>query len=104
MTSILFEIERIRRPRFKCNYLENQKLFLILLTHFWNLNQISNVLKKKIIVIATLLWNLQAVKKLVKLLSKKHCFRTPFDSQHVKGSQTLVKFAWVHFRHVSPSL
>ena len=40
---------------------------------------------------ATLLRNLQAVKNLVNLLSKKHCFRTSFDNQHVKVSQTLVK-------------
>ena len=43
------------------------------------------------IFIATLLRNVQAVKDLVRLLSKKHCFRTPFDSQHVKVSHTLVK-------------
>ena len=47
--------------------------------------------EKKIIVIVTLLRNLQAVKDLVRLLSKKHSFRTPFDSQHTKGSQTIVK-------------
>ena len=47
--------------------------------------------EKKIIVIVTLLRNLQAVKDLVRLLSKKHSFRTPFDSQHAKGSQTIVK-------------
>ena len=91
MTSILFETETIRRPRFKCNYLENQKLFLVLLIHFWNLNQISKIFKKKIVVIATLLRNLQAVKDLVRLLFKKHSFRTPFESTHVRGSQTLVK-------------
>ena len=45
------------------------------------------------IVIATLLRDLQAVKDLVRLLSKKHCFRTPFDIQHVKMSQILVKSA-----------
>ena len=45
------------------------------------------------IVIDTLLRKLQAVKDLVRLLSKKHSFRTPFDSQHVKGSQTLAKSA-----------
>ena len=44
-------------------------------------------------VIATLLRKLQAVKDLVGPLSKKHDFRTPFDSQDVKGSQTLVKSA-----------
>ena len=38
------------------------------------------------IVIATFLRNLQAVKDLVRLLSKKHSFRAPFDTEHVKGS------------------
>ena len=42
--------------------------------------------EKKMIVIATFLRNLQAVKDLVRLLSKKHCFRAPFDTEHVKGS------------------
>ena len=41
--------------------------------------------------VATLLGKLQGVKDFVRPLSKKHRFRTPFDSQHVKGSQTLVK-------------
>ena len=45
------------------------------------------------IVIATLLRKLQAVKDLVNLLSKKTLFRTLLESQHVKGSQTLVKSA-----------
>ena len=50
--------------------------------HFSNLHQIFNILKKNEIVIATLLRKLQAEKDLVRLLSKKHCFRTPFESQH----------------------
>ena len=45
------------------------------------------------ILTATSLRKLQAVKELVRPLSEKHRFRTPFDSQHVKGSQTLVKSA-----------
>ena len=56
------------------------------------------------IVIATLLRNLQAVKGLVRLLSKKHYFRTPFDRQHVKGSQTHVKSEREHFHHIFKSL
>ena len=43
------------------------------------------------IVIPTFFQKLQTVKDLVKPLSKKHRFRTTFDSQHVKRSQTLVK-------------
>ena len=56
-----------------------------------NLHQIWKSYKKKLIVIATLLRNFQAVKDLVKLLSEEHCFRTSFESQHVRVSQTLVK-------------
>ena len=67
---------------------------------FWNLYQILNILKNKMIVRATLLRNLWVVKDLVTLLSKKHSFTTLFDSQHVKGSQILVKFASEHFHHI----
>ena len=45
------------------------------------------------IVIATLLRNLQAVKDLVRPLSKKQYFGTPIESQHVKESRILVKSA-----------
>ena len=48
---------------------------------------------KMMIVIATLLRKLQALKDMVRPLSKKHRFGTPFNTQHVKGSQTLVKSA-----------
>ena len=42
---------------------------------------------------APLLWKLQALKDLVRPLSKKQCFTTLFDSQHVKECQTVVKSA-----------
>ena len=45
------------------------------------------------IAIATSFPQLQTVKDFVRAISKKHHFRTPFDSQHIKGSQTLVKSA-----------
>ena len=51
------------------------------------------------IVIATLFRKLQTVKKLVRPLFKKHRFRNSFDNQHIKESQTLVKFASEHFHH-----
>ena len=41
--------------------------------------------------IATLFRKLQTVKDLVRPFYKKQRFRTPFDSPHVKGSQTLLK-------------
>ena len=58
-----------------------------------NLHQILKILKEKIIVKATLFRKLQTVKDLIKPLSEKYRFRRPFESQHVKGCQTLVRSA-----------
>ena len=80
----------------------NPKAFFILLFHFWNLNQILNILKKKMIVIATLFRKLQTVKDLVRPLFKKHHFRNSFDNQHVKESQVvwnLPKCTFIIFFH-----
>ena len=55
------------------------------------LYQIFNILKKKMIVIATLFWKFQTVNDLVRRHSKKHRLRASFDRLYVKGSQTLVK-------------
>ena len=43
------------------------------------------------IVIATLFRKLQTLKDSFTPVSKKHRFRAPFEIQHVKESQTLVK-------------
>ena len=72
--------------------------------HFWNLHQILNILKKNMIFIATLFRKLLTVRDLVTTLSKKHRSRTPFDSQHVKGSKGRVKSAWKNFYHILSSL
>ena len=45
------------------------------------------------IVIPTLFRKIQTVNDVVKPLSKKQGFRTPFDIQHVKGSETLVEYS-----------
>ena len=68
-----------------------------------NLHQISNILKKWMIVIANVFPKLQTVKILVISLSKKRCFRTCFDSQHVKPSQILEKSPGERFYHVFSS-
>ena len=51
-------------------------------------------------VIANIFPKLQTVKDLVCALSKKSRFRTSFDSQLAKVSQTLVKSAWEHLDHL----
>ena len=55
-------------------------------------------------VIATLFRKVQTVIDLVRPFSEKHRFRTPFDNQHVKGSQPLVKPAGEHFHLFFSSL
>ena len=104
MANILLNIVGIFGSWFKCNYLYNQKFFLIFLFHFWNLHQILNTLKKKMIAIPTLFRILQNMKNLARPFSKKHRSLTRFDSQHVEGPQTLVKSTWQHFHHIFSSL
>ena len=62
---------------------------LILLNH----HQILDIFKKKKIVIANVFPKLQTVKNLLRALTKKRRFRTSFESQHLKGSQSLMKQA-----------
>ena len=95
---------RISGSLFKCNYLKNTSLLRSFLFHLWNLNQILNIFKKKKIVIANVFQYIQTVKYSVGPLSRKRRFRTSFDSQHVKGSQTLVKSAWKDFYHIFSSI
>ena len=61
--------------------------------HFWNLHQILQILKEKMIVRAALFRKLQTVTALVRPLFKKHRFENFFDNQHFKESQALVKCA-----------
>ena len=49
MKSILFLIEKIQPYQFRCNYLRNKKFFLNFLLHFPNLDEILNILKKRMI-------------------------------------------------------
>ena len=47
--------------------------------------------EKEMVVKANVLPIVQTVKNLVRPLSNKRCFRTSFESQHVKESETLGK-------------
>ena len=104
ITSILFRIVRICRSLFKSSYLKNKKHFLGFLFHLWNLHQISNIFKKKKIVIANVSPKLATVQSLVTPLTIQRRLKTSFYSQHVKRFQTLVKSSWEHFYHIFWSL
>ena len=99
MASILFVLVRIC-----CNHtemhLKSQKRFLNILLHFRSQHQIWNVLKKRFSLIAYVFSKIKTGKNVLRPMSKKACFGTPFDSQHVKGIQTLVKSAWQHLYHI----
>ena len=43
---------------------------------------------------------LQTLKNVVRQMFEKVHFRAPFDSQHVKASQTLMKSVWQRFYHI----
>ena len=103
MASILFEIVRIFNSQFKCNYLKNEKRFLNFRFHFWNLHEILNLLKERMIVVAQVFPKLGTVKMLLTLLSEMPRFRTGFDSQQVKASKIPLKSKWEHFCHVFSS-
>ena len=103
MTNILFKIGRNCHRQFKCSYLKNEKHLLNFLFHFSIINQILNILKKRMIVIAHVFPKLQTVKVLVRPLCKKRCVMKRFYSQHVKPSQILPKSLWQQFFQVLSS-
>ena len=104
MARILFNIARICNSQLKCNYLKNEKLFLNFLFHFWNLHQILDILKKKMILIANVFPKLQTVKKFVTQLCKKGIFGILLESRHVKVPRILAKSPWECFYHVFSSI
>ena len=90
MTSILFLTETIQGNQFGRNYLKNKKLFLYFFLDFRNVHEILNICKKKMTFIADLFPKLRTPKNVVRYLSKKSCFKGPFDWQHGKRVQTLL--------------
>ena len=57
---------------------------------FRNVHEILNICKKKMTFIADLFPKLRAPKNVVRYMSKKYCFKGPFDWQHGKRVQTLL--------------
>ena len=52
MKFVLFLMVRIYRNKFKCSYPKNKKTSKFFLLHFWNIYQISNILKMSLLVIS----------------------------------------------------
>ena len=60
--------------------------------------------QKKMTLIAHAFWKLQTVKYMVRKMSKKFCFRRPFNKQHGKLAKTMLKDPLQHFYHIYSSL
>ena len=99
-----FRIVRICRSLFKSSYLKNKNHFPGFLFHLWNLHQISNIFKKKTIVIGNVFPKLATVQDLVRPLTIQRNFKTSFGSQHVKRLQTLAKCSWENLYKIFSSL
>ena len=95
---------RICRSLFKSSYLKNKTHFPGFLFDWWNLYQISNIFKKKKIVLAHLFPKLVTVQGSVTPLTIQRRLKLSFDSQHVKRIQTLVISSWEHFCQIFSSL
>ena len=104
MSCILFNIARNCNSQIKCNYVKNEKIFLNFLFHFWNLHQILNILKEKMMLLANVFSKLQTVKNIVILLCKKHRFGRHLDRRYLKLSRILAKSPWECFYHVFSSI
>ena len=100
MTSILFLTETIQRNQSGRNYLKNEKLILNFCFHFRNWHEILNIWEKKMTFIADLFAKLRTPKNVVRYLSKKSRFKGPFDRQHGKRVQTLLRSESQHRYHI----
>ena len=101
MTSIVLVMVKYCRSQFKCNYLVN-KVFRNFLRRIWNLHQFLNILKKR--PPSQHIPKLWIAKDVIRQMFKRSCFRTPFQSQHGKGSQTLLQSPQQHLYPIFSSL
>ena len=73
---------------------QNKKYLLKILLHFYNLRKIFPILKKKDHLHTP---SILTPRNVVTSIPEYPCFRTPFQSQSVHGTQTLLKAAMQHF-------
>ena len=100
MTSILFLTENIWRNQFGRNYLKNEKLFPNYFLNFRNLHEILNICNKKMSFIADLFAKLRTPKNVVRYMYKKSPSKGPFDRQHGKRVQTLLRSGSMERYHI----
>ena len=65
-----------------------------------NVHEILNIFKKKLTLIADLFPKLRTPENVVRYMSKKSSFKGPFDRQHGKRVQTLLRSGEQHCYHI----
>ena len=79
---------------------QKQKDFSKFFLAFLKSTLILNIYKKKMSFIADLLPKLRTPKNVVRYMSKKSRFKEPFDRQHSKRVQTLLRSEPMHRYHI----
>ena len=103
MKSILFLLETIERYQFGCNYLR-KKTFSQFLTAFLKCILNFKYFEKKDDPDRFCISEITDSENVVRYMSKKSRFRGPFDKQHGKPAQALLKSASNHLYHIHWSL
>ena len=62
-----------------------------MLLHFWNLHKILSILKHNMAFISSIFPKLLILESVITRMPEKVCFKTPFGSELVKRSKTLLK-------------
>ena len=78
----------------------NQKKVIDFFLHFMNVHKIWTILKKKLSLGGYFFLNLETAKSLVTEMPKNPPVRTLMDSQHLKGTEKLLKSAQQYFCHI----
>ena len=68
--------------------------------HFRNLDEIFNIFKKKMTLIADFFPKLRTPENVARYMSNKSRFKGPFDKQHGKWVQTVLQSGQRHCYHI----
>ena len=90
MKSILFLIEAFLRYQFRCSYFRHKNLCLSFLLHYWNLDEILNILKENVTLVDFVFPKLRTPKR----LSDK-CLKSPVsDNSSARNMVNVPKHCW----------
>ena len=80
------------------------KKFFHFSLRFQNSDPTFNIFQEKMTLLADVFLNLETPKNAVRQMSKKSCFRVPFNNQHGNWAETMLKYERQHLYHIYGSL